>query len=100
MSPLCFADPEVDHGFLYDDQGRNNLIESLFFDVNLDVDASVEDYLNHILFTLVPSIKEHILVTTSHPVDSPPPATSPTNYVVGTICPLVALLGLFSIFLH
>ncbi|PKU77894.1 hypothetical protein MA16_Dca023474 [Dendrobium catenatum] len=98
------ADPEVDHGFLYDDQGLTNILESPFFDMNLEVDAFMEDYLDHILFMLVPSIKEHIpagcWILTSHPVDSPPPATSPTNYVVGTICLLVTLLGLFSIFLR
>ncbi|PKU67282.1 hypothetical protein MA16_Dca021234 [Dendrobium catenatum] len=98
------ADLEADHGFLYDDQGRTNILESPFFDVNLDVDASVEDYLNHILFTLVPSIKEHIptgrWILTSQLVDSPSPATSPTNYTLGITCLLVASLSLFSIFLH
>ncbi|PKU82682.1 hypothetical protein MA16_Dca021958 [Dendrobium catenatum] len=93
------ADPEVDHGFLYDDQGRTNILESHFFDVNLDVDASVEDYLDRILFTLVPSITTGSWILTSHLVDSPPPAT-PTNYDVGAVCLLVASLSLFSIFLR
>ncbi|PKU73619.1 hypothetical protein MA16_Dca013139 [Dendrobium catenatum] len=85
--------------------GRDtNILKSPFFNVNLDVDSSVEDYLNRILFTLVASIEEHILpgrlMLTSHSIDYPPPITSPTDYTLGAICLLVALLCLLSIFLH
>ncbi|KAL0922082.1 hypothetical protein M5K25_006044 [Dendrobium thyrsiflorum] len=96
------ADPEVDHGFVFDDQGQTDILRSPFFDLNLNEDESVEDYVDRILFTLVPSIEEHI--PTSHrkiigrPSSSPPPATSPTNYIIGAACLLVASLGLLSIF--
>ncbi|KAL0925847.1 hypothetical protein M5K25_004218 [Dendrobium thyrsiflorum] len=54
------ADPEVDHGFLYDDQGLVDILRSPFFDPNPEVDDTVDDYIECIIFTLAPSIKEHI----------------------------------------
>ncbi|KAL0927229.1 hypothetical protein M5K25_001391 [Dendrobium thyrsiflorum] len=87
------ADPEVDHGFVYDNQGRTDILESPFFDLNLDMDDSVEDYVDRILFTLAPSIEEHISVghwvIIGHPSNPPSPATSPTNYTLGVTCLLV-----------
>ncbi|KAL0905313.1 hypothetical protein M5K25_023723 [Dendrobium thyrsiflorum] len=98
------ADLEVDHGFVYDDQGRTNILGSPFLDLNLDVDDSVEDYVDRILFTLAPSIEEHIptglWIIISYPSDPLSPATSPTNYTLGITCLLVASLGLLSIYLR
>ncbi|KAL0915079.1 hypothetical protein M5K25_015480 [Dendrobium thyrsiflorum] len=79
--------PERDHGFVYDDQGQTDLLQSTFFDVNLEVDDTVDEYIDRIIFTLAPAIEEHL--PTGHwrvigrPSTSPPPATSPTNNTIG-----------------
>ncbi|KAL0904823.1 hypothetical protein M5K25_026978 [Dendrobium thyrsiflorum] len=54
------ADPEHDHGFVFDVHGRTDLLQSTFFDLNLEIDDTVDDYVDHILFTLVPSVEEHL----------------------------------------
>ncbi|KAI0488944.1 hypothetical protein KFK09_028783 [Dendrobium nobile] len=46
------TNPEVDYGFAYDDQGNVNILHSLFFDYNPEVDNSIEEYEDRILFTL------------------------------------------------
>ncbi|PKU81617.1 hypothetical protein MA16_Dca013048 [Dendrobium catenatum] len=56
------ADPEVDLGFVYDNQGRTNIPQSTFFDLNLNVDNSVEGHIDRISFTLAPEIEEHLLI--------------------------------------
>ncbi|KAL0919533.1 hypothetical protein M5K25_011632 [Dendrobium thyrsiflorum] len=85
-TPSCMADPEVDHDFVFDDQGQTDILGSPFFDLNLDVDDSVEGFVDRILFTLVPSIEEHIPIghwkIVSRPSNSPPLATSSTNYTI------------------
>ncbi|KAL0905565.1 hypothetical protein M5K25_023996 [Dendrobium thyrsiflorum] len=99
-TPPCMGDPEIDHGFMYDDQGQTDVLRSPFFDVNLNVDDTVDGYIDRILFTLVPSIEEHIPTGSwqliGRPPSSPPPATSPTNYTIGATCLLVASLGFTS----
>ncbi|KAL0903926.1 hypothetical protein M5K25_025989 [Dendrobium thyrsiflorum] len=96
-SPPCMADLEHDHGFIYDFQERVDLLQSPFFDLNLEVDDTVDDYVDRILFTLVPSIEEHqpsgqwrII---GRPPTSSPPATSPASNTVGISYLLVASLG-------
>ncbi|KAL0927221.1 hypothetical protein M5K25_001383 [Dendrobium thyrsiflorum] len=96
VSPPCMADPEHDHGFVYDAQGRVDLLRSPFFDVNLAVDDTVDNYVDRILFTLVPSVEEHLPSGNWRIIGRPPtsslPATSPTNNTVGISCLLVASL--------
>ncbi|KAL0912967.1 hypothetical protein M5K25_016391 [Dendrobium thyrsiflorum] len=79
----CMADPDVDHGFLYDEQGLVDILQSPFFDPNPEVDDTIDDYIEHIIFTLAPSIEEYLPTGSwriiGHPSTSPPPATSPTN---------------------
>ncbi|PKU71295.1 hypothetical protein MA16_Dca007292 [Dendrobium catenatum] len=47
---LCMADPEIDHGFLFDEQGRTNILASSFFDVQLGHDETVEGYIDRIRY--------------------------------------------------
>ncbi|KAL0909499.1 hypothetical protein M5K25_020373 [Dendrobium thyrsiflorum] len=52
------ADPEVDHEFVYNEEGFIDLLRSPFFDFNPEVDDFVEEYVERILFTLADFIKE------------------------------------------
>ncbi|KAL0924827.1 hypothetical protein M5K25_005685 [Dendrobium thyrsiflorum] len=54
------ADPELDSSFVYNKQGFVDIIRSHFFDPNLEVDDSIEEYVEHIIFTLSSAIKEKI----------------------------------------
>ncbi|KAH0466033.1 hypothetical protein IEQ34_006136 [Dendrobium chrysotoxum] len=40
------ADPEYDNGFVYNDQGQVDILNSLFFDINPEVDQTVEEYIH------------------------------------------------------
>ncbi|KAL0914168.1 hypothetical protein M5K25_017678 [Dendrobium thyrsiflorum] len=54
------ADPDADHEFLYNEQGLVDILQSPFFDPNPEVDDTVDDYIERIIFTLAPSIEEHL----------------------------------------
>ncbi|KAL0909153.1 hypothetical protein M5K25_019996 [Dendrobium thyrsiflorum] len=54
------ADPDLDSGFIHDEQGFVDILCSPFFDVNLNIDGTVEEYLEHIIFTLSNAIEEQI----------------------------------------
>ncbi|KAL0909034.1 hypothetical protein M5K25_023556 [Dendrobium thyrsiflorum] len=58
--PSCMADPELDHGFVYDDQGQVDILKSPFFDVNLEIDHTVEEYVDGIIFSLASTIYEQL----------------------------------------
>ncbi|KAL0923683.1 hypothetical protein M5K25_007749 [Dendrobium thyrsiflorum] len=73
------ADPELDHGFVFDPQGRVDILQSLFFDIDFDIDPSVEDYINRILFTLSNVIDEHQLSVQWQILQHTPVISSPTN---------------------
>ncbi|PKU85608.1 hypothetical protein MA16_Dca003349 [Dendrobium catenatum] len=53
------ADPETEYGITWDEDGFTDVLRSTFFDVNLEIDYTVEDYLERILNTLVEAIDEH-----------------------------------------
>ncbi|KAL0908171.1 hypothetical protein M5K25_022645 [Dendrobium thyrsiflorum] len=82
------ADPEVDHGFVEDSQGRTDILRSPFFNLRLDHDQSMEDYVDRILYQLTLSIEEHIRLGCWQIVGRPPtppmPATSPTTKIFGS----------------
>ncbi|KAL0913436.1 hypothetical protein M5K25_016897 [Dendrobium thyrsiflorum] len=59
LSP-AMADPEVGHGFVYNANGQVDILKSPFFDFTLDVDQSVEEYVDRIIFQLVATIDEQI----------------------------------------
>ncbi|KAL0927652.1 hypothetical protein M5K25_001847 [Dendrobium thyrsiflorum] len=54
------ADPEVDHRFIYDKEGVIDILHSPFFDFTPEVDDSVEEYVERILFTLADFIEEQV----------------------------------------
>ncbi|KAL0913987.1 hypothetical protein M5K25_017482 [Dendrobium thyrsiflorum] len=56
----CMADPDLNSGFTYDEQGFVDILRSPFFDVNLAIDNMVEEYVERIIFTLSNVIEEHI----------------------------------------
>ncbi|KAL0908418.1 hypothetical protein M5K25_022912 [Dendrobium thyrsiflorum] len=51
-------DPERDHGFVFDDQGFIDIHRSPFFDVDLEIDHSVEDYVERIIYSLATAIDQ------------------------------------------
>ncbi|KAL0913747.1 hypothetical protein M5K25_017230 [Dendrobium thyrsiflorum] len=92
------ADPEIDHGFVEDSQGRTDILRSPFFDIRLGYDQSAEDYVGRILYRLSLSIEEQIRPgrwqIIGHPSTSPPPAISLANKALRITCLTVASLGL------
>ncbi|KAL0917680.1 hypothetical protein M5K25_012760 [Dendrobium thyrsiflorum] len=96
------ADPDVDHGFLYDDQGLVDILRSPFFDPNPEVDDTVDDYIDHIIFTLGQSIEEQLpsgqwkITGRSHAPS--PPVNIPWIPTFGVLSLLVASSGLLRFF--
>ncbi|KAL0922245.1 hypothetical protein M5K25_006216 [Dendrobium thyrsiflorum] len=94
LSPLsyeCMADPECDHGFIYNHQGLVDILQSSFFDLNLKVDNTVDNYVDRILFTLAPSIEEHLPSGHWRLIEHPPVSPHPVNF------PWINTLGVFSL---
>ncbi|KAL0904685.1 hypothetical protein M5K25_026819 [Dendrobium thyrsiflorum] len=58
--PPWMADPELDSGFVYNEQGFVDILRSPFFNVNLEVENTIEEYVEHIIFTISDSIEEQI----------------------------------------
>ncbi|PKU87834.1 hypothetical protein MA16_Dca021180 [Dendrobium catenatum] len=54
------ADPNLDFGFIYNEQGNVNILPSTFFDVNPEIDNSAKEYLDRIIFTLSEAIEEQL----------------------------------------
>ncbi|KAL0923468.1 hypothetical protein M5K25_007526 [Dendrobium thyrsiflorum] len=54
--PSCMENPELDHGFVYNDQGQVDILKSPFFEVNLEIDRTVEEYIDKIIFSLAAAI--------------------------------------------
>ncbi|KAL0928367.1 hypothetical protein M5K25_000243 [Dendrobium thyrsiflorum] len=93
----CMVDPDVDHGFIYDDQGRTDVLKYSFFDVHFRNDDTTDKYIDRILYQVTLSIEEHIppgrWYLVFHPPTSSDSATSPTTTTLGIACLLVALLS-------
>ncbi|KAL0919295.1 hypothetical protein M5K25_011381 [Dendrobium thyrsiflorum] len=91
------ADPDVDHGFVYDDQGRTDILGSPFFDVHFGTDETVDDYLDRILCQLSLSIEEHISsgrwYVVNHSPTPPNLAPAPMTTIRGFCFLLVASLN-------
>ncbi|KAL0919596.1 hypothetical protein M5K25_011699 [Dendrobium thyrsiflorum] len=62
---LLDHDPNVDHSFYYDEQGRVDILNSPFFDVPFGNDPTAEDYVERIIYQLTLAIEEQI--PTGHP---------------------------------
>ncbi|KAL0926569.1 hypothetical protein M5K25_002809 [Dendrobium thyrsiflorum] len=54
------GDPDVDHGFYYDEQGRVDILNSPFFDASFGNDPTAEDYVERIIYQLTLAIEEQI----------------------------------------
>ncbi|PKU86146.1 hypothetical protein MA16_Dca001977 [Dendrobium catenatum] len=54
------ADPYLDYGLSYDEQGFVCILDSTFFDINPRIDHTVEEYVERILDTLVKAIEEQL----------------------------------------
>ncbi|KAL0914915.1 hypothetical protein M5K25_015305 [Dendrobium thyrsiflorum] len=54
------ADPERDFGIVYDEHDFIHILHSTFFDVDQEVDHTVEGYVERILDTLVDAIEEQL----------------------------------------
>ncbi|KAL0911672.1 hypothetical protein M5K25_019827 [Dendrobium thyrsiflorum] len=54
------ADPESDHWFVYNKQMQVDILNSSFFYVNPEVDQTVEDYAEMIVFTFAAAIDEQL----------------------------------------
>ncbi|KAL0928237.1 hypothetical protein M5K25_000109 [Dendrobium thyrsiflorum] len=54
------GDPNVDHGFYYDDQGRVDVLHSPFFDVAFGNDTTADEYVERILYQLTLAIEDQL----------------------------------------
>ncbi|KAL0916669.1 hypothetical protein M5K25_014197 [Dendrobium thyrsiflorum] len=54
------ADPEQDFGMAYDEQGYVHILHSTFFDVDPEVDHTLQGYVERILDTLVDAVEEQL----------------------------------------
>ncbi|KAL0913015.1 hypothetical protein M5K25_016444 [Dendrobium thyrsiflorum] len=52
----AMADPGIDHGFIYNTKGQVDILQSPFFDFSPDVDHSMEEYVDRIIFQLAATI--------------------------------------------
>ncbi|KAL0908505.1 hypothetical protein M5K25_023001 [Dendrobium thyrsiflorum] len=95
------ADPERDHGFVFDDQGRVDVLKSPFFDINLEVDATVEDYVDRIFYCLTTAIDDYypsIQWQVLHHPPTPSPASFSLGGTISNLLLLVASLVLLKLF--
>ncbi|KAL0902847.1 hypothetical protein M5K25_028478 [Dendrobium thyrsiflorum] len=75
------ADPEIDHGFLYDEQGRVDILNSPFFDVHFsDEDVTANEYIDRILYQLTLAIEEHIHPEHWEIIGRRPPPPMPATF--------------------
>ncbi|KAL0920381.1 hypothetical protein M5K25_009512 [Dendrobium thyrsiflorum] len=77
----CMGDPDVDHGFVFDDQGRTDILASPFFDVHFGNDETADDYVDGILYQLTLSLEEHIPLGRWYIVNNP--SSSPNSTLSG-----------------
>ncbi|KAL0914158.1 hypothetical protein M5K25_017667 [Dendrobium thyrsiflorum] len=93
---LCMGDPDVDHGFYYDEQGRIDILHSPFFDVSFSHDPTTDEYVERIIYQLTLAIEDQIPAgrwyLVSRRPTSPNSATSPATSTQGLLFFLVASL--------
>ncbi|KAL0922181.1 hypothetical protein M5K25_006149 [Dendrobium thyrsiflorum] len=59
-SSPAMADSGIDHGFVYNENDQVDILKSPFFNFSPDVDHSVEEYMDRILFQLAATIDKKI----------------------------------------
>ncbi|KAL0910863.1 hypothetical protein M5K25_018959 [Dendrobium thyrsiflorum] len=98
------GDPDVDHGFYYDGQGRVDVLHSSFFDVAFGNDATANEYVEMILYQLTLAIEDQLPMSrwclVSRRPSPPNPATSPVTSSRGIPLLLVASLLVASLLLR
>ncbi|KAL0905643.1 hypothetical protein M5K25_024079 [Dendrobium thyrsiflorum] len=96
VNKYCMGDPDVDHGFYYDEQGRVDILNSSFFDVSFGNDPTAEDYVERITYQLTLAIEEQIPTgrwcLVSRRPTSPASTSSPATLAQGVLLLLVASL--------
>ncbi|KAL0907277.1 hypothetical protein M5K25_021677 [Dendrobium thyrsiflorum] len=82
------GDPDLDSGFVYDEEGRTDVLNSPFFDVFFGADDTADEYLDRIIYRLSLALEEHITpgrwVIAGHPPPPPAPANSPFPKILRT----------------
>ncbi|KAL0907256.1 hypothetical protein M5K25_025814 [Dendrobium thyrsiflorum] len=85
----CMVDHDVDHGFVFDQQGRTDILRSPFFDDYFSQDdVTADDYLDRILYQLTLAVEERIRPSRWVIIGRRPPPPSPTTF------PSTTFLGL------
>ncbi|KAL0915307.1 hypothetical protein M5K25_015715 [Dendrobium thyrsiflorum] len=90
------GDPDVDHEFLYDEQGRVDILQSPFFDVTFGSDRTVDEYVDRIIYQLTLAIEDRIpqgrWYLIGRPSTPPNLAPNPATTTRGILLSTVALL--------
>ncbi|KAL0926550.1 hypothetical protein M5K25_002788 [Dendrobium thyrsiflorum] len=98
----CMGDPASDHGFLYDEQGRVDILNSPFFDVSFGNDRTADEYVDRVIYQLTLALEDRLprgpWYIVSNPLTSPNPTSPPATYTLRVTCLLVALLSALAIF--
>ncbi|KAH0460740.1 hypothetical protein IEQ34_008315 [Dendrobium chrysotoxum] len=85
------ADPDLDFGIVYDEQGFIHILHSTFFDVNPRIDNTFDEYVERILDTLVEPRTTwqrsvaHCLRFSTKTSSSPPSEVPPANCKASTL---------------
>ncbi|KAL0916438.1 hypothetical protein M5K25_013949 [Dendrobium thyrsiflorum] len=66
------ADPERDFGMVYDKQGYVQILQSTFFDVDTEIDRTIEGYVARILDTLVLAVEDQLGTAQWYLASDPP----------------------------
>ncbi|KAL0920258.1 hypothetical protein M5K25_009379 [Dendrobium thyrsiflorum] len=97
LDKLCMGDPANDHGFLYDEQGMVDILNSPFFDVSFGNDRTADEYVDRVIYQLTLTIEDRLpqgpWYIVSNPPTSPNPTSSPATNTLRVTCLLVALLS-------
>ncbi|KAH0455177.1 hypothetical protein IEQ34_015209 [Dendrobium chrysotoxum] len=100
---ICIEELEWNFGFVHDDRGQVDILQSPFFDVGFDFDDTVEEYIDRIQYDLVDVIDEQRSkgrwIIYGHPPPPPIPVTSPATTTLRATCLLVASLSVLATFI-
>ncbi|KAL0918151.1 hypothetical protein M5K25_010143 [Dendrobium thyrsiflorum] len=87
----CMGDPDIDHGFLYDEQGRVDILHSPFFDMAFENDRNADEYVDRIIYQLTLAIEDQLpqghWCIIGHPSTSPNLAPNPAASTRGIFLP-------------
>ncbi|KAL0917233.1 hypothetical protein M5K25_012282 [Dendrobium thyrsiflorum] len=92
------VDPELDHRFVFNSQGRIDVLRSPFFDVNLEIDHTVEEYIDRIFFSSTTAIDEYHIPIQWQILRRPPIPSFPVNFSLDETAIFLILLFSSSLF--